>query len=265
MHRHNLVTSVGVTLIALLSTGAFAADIGPSQQKGEPESDWKIELGAGAMFGPKYEGSNNYTVIPYPKVSVDYQDGLVFMGVFDGIGSYPIRGQDYKVGASIGFDFGRAEDDDEDNLRGMGDIDSSVNVNLMGEYDFGPAKVSTKLTKGDDSYGMTVEADIGTMLPITENIMVMGKVGTKWADEDHMNSYFGVSAAQATRSRNLRFTAESGFKTVSFSLGAFYNVSENWDVMVMVNGDQLIGDAADSPLSKQDFQPTALIGTSYKF
>jgi outer membrane scaffolding protein for murein synthesis (MipA/OmpV family) len=33
----------------------------------------------------------------------------------------------------------------------------------------------------------------------------------------------------------------------------------------MAGVDQLLGDAADSPITKSDFQPSVMIGTSYKF
>ena len=264
-----------LSLMALMSGNAYAENILSNQAQDasltswsapqEQENDWKFEVGAGAMVATKYEGSDEYTVIPVPQVSVDYKDGLFFANPFDGIGSYPLRGDNYKVGASVGFDFGRSEDDDKDNLRGMGDIDMSATGNLVGEYDMGPLKVSAKLTKGNEEYGMTAEADVGTMVPVTEKIMLMGKVGTKWADEDHMNTYFGVSSRQSVRSGYTAYKADAGFQSVGVTAGAFYNVNDNWDVMLMLSGDQLIGDAADSPIVKQEFQPSALLSASYKF
>jgi MipA family protein len=237
----------------------------PQDQNQEEEKDWKFELGGGVAYGTTYEGSDKYEVMALPNVSVDYKDGLFFANPFDGIGSYPIRGEDYKVGASVGFDFGRSEDDDKKNLRGMGDIDMSATANLMGEYEIGPIEFSAKLTKGNDDYGMTAEADIGTMVPVSEKLMVRAAVGTKWADEDHMNSRFGVSSKQAARSVYARYTPESGFKSVGVTVGGFYNITDHWDAMLMVSGDQLIGDAADSPIVKQEFQPMTMLSVSYKF
>lgn len=281
-----LLSLTGISMYALLaSTSAFAADLWGNQSanetmsappqyqaeddgpKGPPKKEgWNFEVGGGVAYGTAYEGSDKYTVIPIPHVSVDYEDGLFFASPFDGIGSYPIRGDDYKVGASVGFAFGRSEDDDKKNLRGMGDIDMSPTANLMGEYDiFGPVKISGKLSRGNDDYGMTAEADIGTMFPVADDLMIMGKVGTKWADEDNMKTYFGVSPTQSARSGYARYTPEAGFKSVGVTVGAFYNISESWDAMLMVNGDYLIGDAAESPLVKQEFQPMTMMSVSYKF
>lgn len=253
-------------MLALLSaTHAQAGDIRSSPQRQEEEKDWKFEVGGGAMFERKYEGSDGYTVTPIPHISIDYKDGLFFANPFDGIGSYPIQGENYKIGASVGLDFGRSESDDRKNLRGMGDIDMSATANLMGEYDVGPITLSAKLTKGNGDYGMTAEANVGTTYSVTEKLMLMGKVGMVWANADHMNSRFGVSGAQSARSGYAAYKAGSGIKSVGVSVGAFYSISENWDAMLMLSGDQLMGDAADSPIVKQKFQPTAMMSVSYKF
>lgn len=234
--------------------------------KGPPKKHgWNYEAGAIAMYGPAYQGSDKYQAMALPNLSVDYEDGLFFANFFDGIGSYPIQGENYKLGAAMGFAFGRDEKDDRKNLRGMGDIDMSPTANLMGEYGFGPIQVSGKLTQGNDDYGMTAEAAIGTMFPATDNLMIMAKVGTVWANEDHMNSYFGVSSAQSLRSGYGSYQAESGIKSVGIDIGGFYALSDNIDLMVNISANQLVGDAADSPLAKEDFQPSVFTAISYKF
>ena len=245
------------------TSGSSEVEDGP---KGPPKKEgWNFEVGAGAMYGPAYEGSDKYKTTPLPNLSVDYEDKLFFAGPIDGIGSYPIQTEDYKLGASVGFAFGRDESDDRENLRGMGDIDMSPTADLMGEYSFGPIQLSGKITRGNDEYGMTASADIGTMFPVTQKLMVMGKVGTTWADADHMTTYFGVSAAQSERSGYSRYQVGSGVKSVGVNVSAFYAATDDIDLMLMAGADHLLGDAADSPVAKSDFQPSVMIGASYKF
>ena len=177
----------------------------------------------------------------------------------------PFRGENYKLGAAVGLDFGREEKDDRKNLRGMGDIDMSPTANLMGEYSFGSIQVSGKLTQGTEDYGMTAEADLGTMFAATDDLMIMAKIGTTWATEDHMNSYFGVSSLQSGRSGYSRYEAGSGIKSVGVNVGGFYALTDDIDLMLMLNADQLVGDAADSPLTKEVFQPAVFTAISYKF
>ncbi len=272
---HNLrsIPFAILSVMLVLPADARAEDVWASpypEQKSWPqvqerEKDWNFSAGGGVMYGPTYEGSDKYVVMPVPDVSVEYKDGLFFANIWDGIGSYPLQGENYKVGASVGFAPGRDEGDDKKNLRGMGDIDMGATANLMGEYDIGPVKFSGKVSRGNEDYGTTASVEAGTMVPVTENIMLVGLVGPTWADDDHMASRFGVSSRQSARSGYQRYDAESGFKSVGLTLGAFYSITDNWDAKFMVKADQLLGDAADSPITKDDFQPSAIVTTSYKF
>ncbi len=269
------LSRASLAVLAITSTSAaYAEDFGassmtevsrgPGPQQSD-ESDWKFEVGAGVMYGAKYEGSDNYQVMPIPNASVEYKNGLFVAGIFDGIGTYPIQGENYKVGASIGYSFGRKEKDDRENLRGMGNIDKAVVVDLKGEYSFGPVEISGSISKGDGDYGTTAKFDIGTMLPVSEQLMLRASIGPTWADDDYMQNYFGVTSAQSARSGYSRYDANSGIKSVGISVGAIYNLSEKWGVMFMLNGDKLLGDAKDSPITKEDIQPATFLTLNYTF
>lgn len=240
----------------------------PEQKNFEPPlpdaKDWNITIGGGAMCGPAYEGSNKYVISVLPEISVEYSNGLFFANFWDGIGSYPLRGENYKLGASIGFDLGRQEDNDTNNLRGMGNIDMEATVNLMGEYDFGPLQLSGKITRGTMKYGTTANLELGTMYPVTERIMIMGSVGATWADEEHMTNYFGVSSTQSRRSGYSRYNANTGIKSVGFSVGALYS-TEKWTTKLIFMGTQLVNNAADSPITKNEFNPSIFMTIGYKF
>ena len=275
---HNLraIPCASLLMLAVFSTNAQAEEKivanpeldkqNASIQSPEDES-WNIELSGGLMYmyGPKYDGSDNYGSKVLPAASLEYKNGLIFMGIMDGIGSYFLQGEDYKVGASIGYGFGRDESDDRKNLRGMGDIDSGLEATLKGEYSFGPVELSGEVIAGTKEHGTTAKIEVGTMLPVTEQLMVKISAGSTWADATHMESYFGVSPAQAARSGYSRYEAESGFKSAGISVGVIYNITEEWDLMLMVNGDQLLGDAADSPITKEEFGVTTFSTLNYKF
>ncbi len=270
----NITAGLAIGLCAIVpASGAHAqqwynnTQAVPVAQEPAPETkNWNYTLGAGVGYAPTYEGSDEYDALPVPVVNIEYKDGLFFTNTSNGIGSYPLRGENYKVGASIGYAGGRNEDDDRKNLRGMGDVDASATANFLAEYDLGPAqlagKVSTALS-GD--YGTTAELKVGSRYWVSEKIILSGSIGTKWADEEHMSNYFGVSSAQSTRSGYSRYDAESGFKSVGFSVGATYRITDHWNTNLTFKGDQLVGDAADSPIVKDDFVPSVFLTTSYKF
>ncbi|HWV22087.1 MAG TPA: MipA/OmpV family protein, partial [Devosia sp.] len=74
-------------MVGALHAPAFAADIGKSDRMTDPgagfdnarysnSSEWKITLGVGAAYAPKYEGSDKLKVGAVPLVSVAYGDFL---------------------------------------------------------------------------------------------------------------------------------------------------------------------------------------------
>ncbi len=259
----NLCSTVSLTMLAVLSTHAQAESFNQSPMSGN--KDWQFELGGGVMYGSKYDGSDENETKALPFASADYKDGLFFANIWDGVGSYPIKGENYKLGGSVGFAPGRKENDDAKNLRGMGDIDSEVTANLKGEYMIGPVQISGDITAGSEHYGTTAKLEVGSMFPVNDKLMVMGSVGPTWADEKHMQSYFGVSADQATRSGHRRYNAGSGVKSVGVNIGTVYKVSQNWDAMLMVSSDKLLNDAADSPITQKDSSSSVFFTTNYKF
>lgn len=241
----------------------------PGAKLAEPTKEtknWQCIIGGGVGYKPTYEGSNKFEAVPIPVVSAEYKEGLVFANVRNGIGSYPLRGENYKVGASLGYAAGRDEDDDRKNLLGMGDVDPSITANLLGEYNYGMAQFTGKVSTGvSGDYGTTAEFRVGSSCPVTPRIKLTGSVGTTWADEEHMNSCFGISAAQSTRSGYRRYEAESGLKSIGFVIGANYAITKKWSANATFRGDQLMGDAADSPIVKDDFVPAIFLTTSYRF
>jgi len=228
------------------------------------EENWAFALGGGMMYRAKYEGSDNYHAVFIPDISARYKNGLIFAN-WNGIGSYPINEKNYKIGASISPSFGRKEKDDRENLRGMGDIDTGIVVNLLGEYDFGPMKLSGKISKGDKEYGTTAKLEIGKIFALTEKLKLKVAAGNTWADEEHMQSYFGVSPAQAMRSGYNQYEAKSGIKSAGVSIGTFYSITKSWEAKVMVTADKFLDSAADSPLTKKDLNTATMATLSYKF
>jgi outer membrane scaffolding protein for murein synthesis (MipA/OmpV family) len=63
-----------------------------------------------------------------------------------------------------------------------------------------------------------------------------------------MQSYFGVTPAQAARSGYGVYRPSGGFKDVGVMAGISMPLSESWSVDLMAKYAHLLGDAADSPL-----------------
>ena len=66
-----------------------------------------------------------------------------------------------------------------------------------------------------------------------------------YADDDYMQSYFGVSAKDNDRSGLDRYDADAGLKDIGINLGANWVINQNWSARGVVSYTQLLGDASD--------------------
>jgi outer membrane scaffolding protein for murein synthesis (MipA/OmpV family) len=63
-----------------------------------------------------------------------------------------------------------------------------------------------------------------------------------------MSSYFGIDAADAARSGLDEFSADEGFKDVSFGGGVTYRLFDRLSVSALATYARLLDDAEDSPV-----------------
>ena len=90
-------------------------------------------------------------------------------------------------------------------------------------------------------------------------------VSGTWADDKHMESYFGVTGAQSANSGLAQYDAKAGVKRVDVKGSITYMMTENWLVTGAAGAGFLMDDAKDSPIVKDDVQPFAMLGVSYRF
>jgi outer membrane scaffolding protein for murein synthesis (MipA/OmpV family) len=72
-----------------------------------------------------------------------------------------------------------------------------------------------------------------------------------WADRDYTMTFFGVTPAQSAASGLPAYEADSGFNTVRFGVGATYRLDRRWHVGARAAIWRIVGDAADSPITRE--------------
>ena len=233
----------------------------------------RVYLGAGGIVGPEFEGSEDYEVSPFPLIRVENLYGFSLRGPaidYELIRErFKTTGLGLRAGPSVGVDFGRDEDDN-DALRGLGDIDTSVLVGGFARVNFGPVllRVSGGQDVADGHGGALVESRFGVYLPIGD-LRVSPGISATWASEDYMQSVFGVTAGQAARSVYAPYSPDSGFKDVGVDLNLGYQFAEDWSATLLLSYKRLLGEAADSPIVEgpggSKDQLRGLLGVSYQF
>lgn len=254
-----------------LPLSALAQDSVEAKPAPAAKGDWDVSLGAGAALVPTFEGSDRYHVMPAPLVSITYKDMISLDS--KGLSAYWRTG-DLRIGAGLTYAPGRTDSKDDglfgngdDRLRGMGDIDAALGLKAFASYRLWMVDLSTAVTKytGDDNDGVVVDLGLKVPFKLTDKFTLTPHAGATWANQDYMQTFFGVTAAQAASSGFARYDADAGFKDIRAGVDANYRFDEHWFLSVNADVKRFIGDAAKSPISFSDTGVTVATMVGYKF
>jgi outer membrane scaffolding protein for murein synthesis (MipA/OmpV family) len=262
-------------MLAGTASNTFAADASQAEQTPEPpfdqerfdnkkpERNWTLIVGAGGTYEPEYEGSDKFEISPIPVVVFTYGDWLEIDPT--GVTVTALRHDGFALAARVGYESGRDEDDG-DRLRGLGDIDFAATVGAKASYKWQALELYATIDQTIDGS----ESLIGTFgaefqAPVTERLILGAGIEAVVANDNLMEAYFGVNAAQSARSGLPEYKAEAGLKRVNISASATYMLSENWLVRGEAGLGILTGDAADSPIVEEKLQPSTSLFVGYKF
>lgn len=274
-------TVLALTLCVMTAAQTAAAQNQPAQgpgpqgpgSHGRPPAEWSFSLGAGVMYAPDYEGSNDYKATPLPIVELSWRD-RVRLTTKGGPGLFatPYVADGFRVDLGVRYNFGRDESDNTA-LKGLGDLNGgAVGVVKVG-YEVGPMGVGLEIARdlGGDRDGLTATARAEYAAKLfSGRARVTVTPHVTWADDAYMSNSFGVTTAQAARSARhyARYDAGAGLKDAGIAVGAGYIFSKSISAMSRVGYSRLLGDAADSPLVDRDGdanQFSALLGVTYRW
>lgn len=225
----------------------------PAQaETNEGEGDWQVSLGAGAIYAPDYEGSDDYEVLPFPAISVEYRGILYIRGAEIGANLLRLEPSDelrIELGPVARYRRDRKEKRNRD-LRGLGNVDTAVEVGgaLSVEYQNSWVRVTLAKDVAGGHEGLVGTGEAGIRFDLTDRLGATANASVGWADDDYMQSYFGVTAPQAAASGLPVYRAQGGFKDAGAGLGLDYRIGDHWTITAAGGYTRLFDDAADAPL-----------------
>lgn len=251
-------TLLAAALLLALPLAATAQQRPAQQQPDQPTpqktvKDWDIRVGAGALYQPEYEGADEYEVKPLPLVMVSYRDLIFLRNTTLGANAFtwqgPRESDKLQIGPLVRYQFGRDEDDSDD-LRGMGDIDAAIELGGFITYSIGPWSTGLTLFQdvSDSHDGFTAKFNVEHRHSFGPKLRLRSELYTTWADESYTETFFGVTATQAARSGMRQYRPEGGIKDVGLTLNLDYSLTQNWGLTGRLGLKRMMGDAADSPL-----------------
>ena len=246
--------SAFIALIAGLPIAFAAPALADGHSTARDGTDFVVTLGAGVNAEPDYLGSDDYEAGFFPIIGVERPGD-------DGPRGFFIR-------PSLGF-VGERKSGDNPALAGLDDVDFTVELGVKVGYESRIATAFAAVRHGIGGHEGIV-ADIG--LDFTANPMdrltITGGPRLTIVSDDYMETYFGVTPAEAITSAYAAYDPDGGIKSTGLEAEAVYEVTERTNLHLRAEWEHLLGDAADSPFvdgpgSANQF--TVGIGLSHEF
>ncbi|MFN4183482.1 MAG: MipA/OmpV family protein [Hyphomonas sp.] len=261
---------------ATLAFSAMAA-AQPAQSDG-----WAVTVGTGTLYSPSYEGDDDYSLKVLPNVQLRYGTRF-FASVQEGAGYNIVNTKKLRAGPIARIRFSRDESGDQtfavsggktDDLRGLGDVDTSVELGGFVEYELGDVKLGAGLRQAVSGHDGLV-ADFGARWGGVYTALgppVIWSAGPRLrlVDDPYTSAYFGITPTQAAASGLPQYEADGGLHSYGVGATAIVPLSRDgaWSAVFLASYDKLSGDAADAPLVQlrgDEDQATFGVFISYTF
>jgi MipA family protein len=233
------------------------------------QKDWRVTVGAGGLYSPDYEGSDDYEFRGLPYLAVAYQDWLS-LSVPEGLKVALLNDSGFKAGVLAGYRFDR-EASDNVALAGWGDVDGAIELGGFVEYKQGPFRVELDVRHDvSDTHDGTVAKLSARYSTRVAGAMLSVGPSVTWADDNYTQTYFGITPAQVAAATLMYapYAADGGIKDYGLSATVIVPLGEQWSITGLASVSQLTSDAADSPIvsvqgSETQFMAGLFVG--YRF
>jgi outer membrane protein len=206
-------------------------------------------LGLGVGYAPDYEGSDDYQAVPLLQARFNLSNDMYFSLLGTTARLNLIPSEAWHFGPLLRY---RAERNDVDNDRvdAMEKVDAAVEAGAFLSYNLPSWIFSVSAAKdvADAHDGLVVDVGAGYRFKFQEQTTMTLFAKTTYADEDYMDTYFGIDPADAARSGLPTFEADSEWKDVGGGILVQHNLNRNWGLLGVVKYTRLLGDASDSPI-----------------
>lgn len=267
-----LVAAMPAVLLAALITLSPVVQAQPVSKVPADGLSGRVGLGVAAV--PTYEGSPNHRTLAGPDLALSYRSrdwGSVEFGP-QGLFWNAVEAGRFKFALVAQFDLGRKDRDTsasnptpgDKRLAGMGNVPSSTEAGVGIGY--GPVMVVARQSLSERGpKGAQVDMTVETSWTLSDRLGLRFALGATWADRDYLQTYFGVTAAQARATSFSMYTPKSGCRKVDASVGAEYAMAPNWALQAQVALSRLGDEAAASPIVGRRDASSVSLTVTYGF
>jgi outer membrane scaffolding protein for murein synthesis (MipA/OmpV family) len=150
----------------------------------------------------------------------------------------------------------------------MGDIEGSANAILSLGYKPLPIlelNVRADIPLSQRENGKNVHAGATAQLLDARNDNVSLGLSAGFEDSKYAQTYYGVTAKQATTSKFKAYQPKSGLYEANVMLTWQHKIDEKWRVTSILGANHLLREAARTQLTQRKTSPTGAIYVSYVY
>jgi outer membrane protein len=244
--------------------------------------DWGLSVGAMAFAYPRYPGSDEYRVVPFPLVDARFRDraylGPSSTGIGFALGAYPIQSSHWRLAVELGGQDSRAADR-ADALAGMEDRDVVATAGVSMSYRSGPFEGIVAVSQGlNDGAGLIQTMRVVYYRPVGK-VILGAAAGAALVNGKQMRREFGITDAEAARRQALiavgdgglqpddgrAYRPDGGLRHLGAGISLIYPVSLRWSLIGLAGMEWLADEAAKSPLVRRREQFAGGVGVGYRF
>jgi outer membrane scaffolding protein for murein synthesis (MipA/OmpV family) len=233
---------------------------------GVPAGDGEGTVGAAVIMGHEYLGSNVRRNMLFPALDYQWKNGW-FAGTANGVGYQFDSAPNLQYGLRVTVDLGRSESRTPA-LAGMGDIEArpeaSAFFNLFVSRDVFLTS-TVRYGAGNDRHGGLLDLGAGYAVQLAPQWRTAMGVAATVANGAYMQSYFGVTSAQAQTSAYAPYSAGAGVRDVRASASLNYFITAEWTLTGAVTVRSLQGSAKNSPIVFEQTPVSGVAALTYKF
>ena len=172
-----------------------------------------------------------------------------------------------RLGVALRIDRGRNSSAIE-GLEGLPDVPATLRTRVYSSY----ALTARWTLAGSISQdilgrggGTVATADFGYRAPFNPASEWYAGLGLSWADARYMNSYYGVPPDSPAGSGRAGYEPGAGPTSLRAGIGFTTALSSRWILFGGAGVTQLLGHAADSPLTTERLSRSVSIGLAYRW
>jgi outer membrane scaffolding protein for murein synthesis (MipA/OmpV family) len=258
--------AIGFLICASSIAGAIAFPAHARDAAGGSEKRTRVILGP--QLAPSWPGAKELSIGPYVDVSRErVGTEFTFEAADESFGGPLIQSGKFAFGPSLAFIGKRTAADIDADLPKVG---FTIEAGGFAQVSLTPAfrvrVEGRKALSGHKGWAGEVSADY------------IARDGDDWlfsvgprvtlGDDKFSDAYFGVTPAAAATSGLAAYDADGGIQSVGVTAGYHRMLGRRWGVALYGRYDRLVGDAADSPITRQlgsRSQPSVGVALSYTF